>query len=277
MDSQNKIPSPREIAEQKFASSRYNLLLVIALTALNLILYLTNSDSMLLFSATIPYVSFGIGSEMLASGLGSVGDTLGVVLICIAIGVLALYFVCWLLSKKHYGWMITALVIFSLDTLFLVAMYLVAGDSSGIVDFAIHIWVLYYLISGVRNGHKLKTLPEELPPLQEDIETDVSEETEQTETESDTMYIRTADTSVKSRILLEAEALGHKICYRRVKRVNELVIDGYVYDDVEMLLESAHELNARIDGHAIQVGFDGVAHSYLKIDGEETAKKLRLC
>ena len=63
---------------------------------------------------------------------------------------------------------------------------------------------------------------------------------------------------------------------RRVKRINELVIDGYVYADVEMLMETAHALTAQMDGHVFQAGFDGVAHSYIRVDGVQVARKLRL-
>jgi hypothetical protein len=88
--------------------------------------------------------------------------------------------------------------------------------------------------------------------------------------------IRIADSTVKARILLEADALGHAIVYRRVKRVNELVIDGRVYDEMEALVEFAHSLKAQIDGHTIEVGFDGWVHSYLKIDGQTVGRKRRL-
>ena len=70
--------------------------------------------------------------------------------------------------------------------------------------------------------------------------------------------------------------MGHYVVYRRVKKTNELVIDLYVYDEIEILVECAHSLEARIDGHLIVVGFDGVSHSYLSVDGEIVAKKLRL-
>lgn len=93
--------------------------------------------------------------------------------------------------------------------------------------------------------------------------------------EGETPILRKADDNVKHRVLLETDELGHHICYRRVKRINELVIDGYVYDDVEMLIENAHALNAVIAGHKIQVGFDGDINSYLRIDGETVLKKKR--
>lgn len=91
-----------------------------------------------------------------------------------------------------------------------------------------------------------------------------------------TPILRIADTNVRSRVLLEADAAGHHICYRRVKRINELVIDGYVYADVEMLMETAHALTAQMDGHVFQAGFDGVAHSYIRVDGVQVVRKLRL-
>ena len=74
---------------------------------------------------------------------------------------------------------------------------------------------------------------------------------------------------------MEADALGRAIVYRRVKRVNELVIDGRVYDEIEALVEFAHSLKAQLDGHLIEVGFDGWVHSYLKIDGQTVARKTR--
>lgn len=60
-----------------------------------------------------------------------------------------------------------------------------------------------------------------------------------------------------------------------MKRVNELIIGGHVYDEMEALVETPHSLGARIDGHQIEVGFNGY-NSYLNVDGERIAKKLRL-
>lgn len=80
---------------------------------------------------------------------------------------------------------------------------------------------------------------------------------------------------MKSRALPETNTLGHTITYRRVKKVNDLVIDGNVYDEMETLVEAAHSLKAQIDGHLIEAGFDGMSYSYLKIDGQMVAKKPR--
>ena len=79
-------------------------------------------------------------------------------MVCFAIAVITviLYVLCWYMSKKRYGWMIVALVMFILDTLAMAGMYLGLGEISGILDVVIHAWVLYYLIIGVKYGKKEK-------------------------------------------------------------------------------------------------------------------------
>lgn len=255
----------RELVTAQYRAARSNLILMIGLTVLNIVLLFLESSSMMLFSATVPYLAVGIG---IMSGM----PTLLTVCCVFAAVIVALYFACWLGSKKHYGWMIAAFVMFCLDTVSLVLMYISAGEFSGILDLIIHIAVLYYLFNGVKYGAKLKKLPEE-PQTAEITEENVSSAEIPCHNSSP---LRIADTDVKHRVFLEAETCGVHVCYRRVKRINELVINGYVYDDVEMFMEAAHALNASITGHVIQVGYDGVFHSYLRVDGETVQKKLRL-
>lgn len=146
--------TPRQLVQQKYINARHNLLLVIILTAVNLVLLAAGSDSMLLFSATAPYMAlaFGMISEIpVVLGIG----------ISLAIIMLVAYALCWLLSKRHYGWMIAALVLFILDTLALIWLYITAEEISGILDVVFHAWILYYLVIGVINGKKLQTMPED--------------------------------------------------------------------------------------------------------------------
>ncbi len=266
----NIAPTPRTIAQQKYNVARTNLILMIGLTVINIILALVGSDTMLLFSATVPYFAtvFATMAEF---------QILFASLVAIAVLSVLCYLVCWIFSKKHFGWMIAALVLFVLDTLALIAFYLVAGEISGILDLAIHAWVLYYLILGVINGAKLKTLPEEVNSCLNGEPAGAQAPTVSPIVDGvDTPILRVADMTVKSRILVQTDAFGHHIVFRRVKRINELVIDGNVYADVEILIETAHALSACIDGHLYQVGFDGVAHCYICVDGNQIAKKLRL-
>ena len=88
--------------------------------------------------------------------------------------------------------------------------------------------------------------------------------------------VRRADRSVKSKVLLEARVEGYEICYRRVKSVNELVINGIVYDEKKGVIEFAHNLSAVVDGHIIEAGLSDDSYSYIMFDGECLANKQRL-
>lgn len=146
--------SPRAAAQQKYDMSRGNLLLMLILTAVNIVLLFFDSSAMLLFSATVPYlvVLFGITLE----------ETAAIVFACsIAAVIIIVYLSAWIFSKKKYGFMVLALVMFLIDTAFMMGIFLWSGDFSGILDVLIHAWVLYYLIIGVKNGRKLKKLPPE--------------------------------------------------------------------------------------------------------------------
>ena len=146
--------STKEMVQQKYKTARNNLLLMLILTVVNIVLYVTGSDTMMLFSATVPYFGIIIGS---VSG----SQAFLTFCICIAAAILILYLLCWILSKDYYGWMIVALVLFIIDTLAMIGMYLGLGEISGILDVVIHVWVLYYLIIGVKYGKQLKNMPEE--------------------------------------------------------------------------------------------------------------------
>ena len=86
--------------------------------------------------------------------------------------------------------------------------------------------------------------------------------------------LRAADLSARARVFISADVNGHHVIYRRVKRTNELVIDGNVYDEYTAAIEKPHYLAATLGGHVIAAGCDG-ARSYICLDGEIVAKKLR--
>lgn len=248
----------RQMLAQKEKSGRFNLLLAIILTVVNIALFLGGSDTMMLFSISVPYyaVIFGAiigGEEMVITGC------------VIAAVMLLVYFVCWLLSKKRTGWLIAALVLMIVDTLALVGFYFLAGEISGILDFFFHAMILYYLISGVVASGRLKKLPPEEPVVSSPVDPDC-----------DSAPIRRIEEGEKCRVLLESTYGAYRIVYRRVKKTNQLVINNYIYDEITMTLETAHSLSARIDGHEIVVGFDGISSTYLLVDGNQVVKKMRL-
>lgn len=251
--------SPREQMEKRYKSARMNLLLAIILTVVNVVLLLAGSDSMLLFSISVPFYAVILGYAM----GGSVMLTTGCV---IAVVMLTVYLLCWIFSKKHKGWLIAALVLFVVDTIVMGLMYLWLGDISGILDVVIHGLVIFYLAMGIYSAGELKYMPEEETVFEETQE-DLSQFSQP---------LRRADEDVKYRVLLEATYGGRQIVYRRVKQVNELVISGYVYDEYEARMEQPHCLSARIDGHTIEMGFSQPGFSYFKVDGQTQKKKMRL-
>ena len=133
-----------------YASSRTNLLLVIILTVVNIGLYMSGSESIMLFSATIPYYSVVLPLVWGIYRFLTVG-------IVIAVVFLLGYLVCWIMSKKNYKWLIGALILFVIDTIGMIGLYIWAGEVSGFLDVAIHALILFYLIRGIKYGKQLAT------------------------------------------------------------------------------------------------------------------------
>lgn len=169
----NKKPqqlSRREQLTNKYMSARHNLLLVVIFTAVNIGLLVAQSNSYFLFSASIPYYLVDLGMYLCGkypmeyyADMGAVEffpNSFLVVMIVIAVVILGLYLLSWFLSKKpRVGWMIFSLVIFVLDTLFMLLIMGINADM--ILDIVFHGWVVISLISGISSYFKLKKLPEE--------------------------------------------------------------------------------------------------------------------
>ena len=89
--------------------------------------------------------------------------------IAVAVVLAILYVLPFIFSKKlRPGWLLFTLVIFILDTLF---MLIDAGvQSDMLVDYLFHIWVIVSLAIGMSAGYKLKKLPPEEEKLAEEAE-----------------------------------------------------------------------------------------------------------
>lgn len=275
--------SKKELLEAKYNNSIVNLLLVVAFSVINVVLLVVNSDTYFLFSAFIPYFVADMG--MFYSGsypeeyYYDVPDTefadKSFLIVCVAVAaaVILLYLISWFFAKKKkVGWLVFAAVLFSVDT---VAMFVITGiNSDMIMDIVFHAWVIFSLISGIVNYNKWKKLPDESHEEEEDAS--FGETVNCDTVEGDSPVIRMADTDVKSRTLLEAEKSGYRILYRRVKRTNELVVNGRVYDEYEALVEQPHTLVAVIDGHKIEVTYDTLSRMYILFDSEVLVKKMRI-
>ncbi len=277
---ENKTTTKLGALEAKYNSSINNLLLVVGFSLINIILLAINSGTYFLFSAFIPY--FAVDYGMYFCGLYpeeyyyDVPDmefydkSLLAVTIAVAVVSLLIYLLCWYLAKKKkVGAVIFALIIFVIDTA--VMLWLTGFSTDSIFDIVIHVWVIAYLVIAIVTYFKMKKLPEE----ESDAVVEDEGETESLP-EGNSAILRRADEEEKARVLLEAEVPGYRIVYRRVKKTNELVVNGKVYDEYEALVEFPHTLSCVVDGHKIEVQYDNASHMYIFFDTEQIAKKLRI-
>lgn len=151
--------SEKELLMQKVNTARYNMLLVALFTLINAIMYIAGADSYFLFSASLPYHLTIIGVEFSAQTGSAIYTVLTVGFLVVAVGA---YVLCFFMGKKHVGWLIAALAMFAVDTVYFLAVYMpicIAADlgvASIIIDLVFHGYALYYFIMAVVNSFKLK-------------------------------------------------------------------------------------------------------------------------
>ena len=303
MTNKNVIPAERQMLDRRYSNACATLLSVVVLTLLNIILLVAGNGTFFLYSAFLPYVVVTLGmfwsGRMPVEFIGEeealsplVVPSLFWIAIAVAAVIILLYLLAWIFARKRkIGWLIFGLIFFSLDTAFMLLFSSIQLDN--ILDIIFHGAIIVTLIIGVVAYYKAKKLPPEEPiSLDVPVGTDGTGTTEEqggnenaengavgerAEIMPDSPILRIADTEVKARTLLEVEVDGHKITYRRVKRVNELVIDGKVYAEYEALVEHSHALSAQFCGHIIEVGLDTAqSQSFARIDGRVVSKKARL-
>jgi hypothetical protein len=280
----------RQALASKYNAARSNLILLVIFSAINLIMLATNAGTYFLFSASVPYLITGLGMFFCGmapeeayeglDGMYFMDKSLFVIMFIISMLILVLYLLCWLFSKNNkVKWLITALVLFGIDTLVMFAYYGISPDM--IIDVIFHVWVIVILAMGIDAHYKLKKMPVEEVMIEAEY-TELPEEAAEgaidgeRKTTPDSTPLRDADNEVKAKILLESEIYGHFITYRRIKRTNELVIDGKVYAEYIALAEMPHMLTATVDGHNIAAGMDNTSHSFILVDGQTVKTKLRL-
>ena len=305
--------SERELNEAKYRDARVNLLIGMIATVVNCVLAVVGADMYFLFSITFPYAMAldGAASCGLVYDLETyrkmmedpIAEFLPMpylyIMLAVAVIPLIVYLLCWIFSKKRVGWLIAATALFVIDSLFLILYFGV--DVSMLLDYIFHAWMLFILIRGILAHFKLKALPNDpaqspqptfvpMPEMGEAQEGSGAESTEQAQQakgeqatdpqpagKPDTPVLHRADFSVKSRVLLQEQVQGYDICYRRVGKINELVVNSMVYDILDTgLVETAHELSCTLDGHEIAVGTDTASQMYIRVDGAIVKKKLRI-
>lgn len=152
----------------KYSAARVNLLLVVIFSLVNIISLSSGLGSYLLFSATVPYIIVdiamtfcGMYPEEFYEEIGNMvflDKSLFTMSLIIAVCILAIYFLCWLFSKKgRANWLKLALVLFGIDTVVLILSY----GLSSLIDLGFHIWIIYILYSGIKAHKQLSNMPKE--------------------------------------------------------------------------------------------------------------------
>ena len=276
-----------QLAQNRYNHTRVNILIIAALSLFNVLSLALGSYTYFLFSASIPYILVDTASylcgkypeEFYEGGYESYNfydNTLFVLAVVVALLIISFYVLCYLLSNKNkVGWVIAALVFFAIDTLVLLINY---DISDSLLDVLFHIYALVSLVICIVNYAKLKRLIKEADAAQIDTECEENTYTEGEATFTpiaDSIPLRAADTETKARVFIEYSIYGHNIVYRRIGKINELVIDGNVYAEYTAKMEFSHTLTAYIDGHEICAGLNA-SNSFLAVDGITLINKIRL-
>lgn len=150
---------PRETLQARLTGARSTLIVMAALSVFNIVMIVLDQAYQISFSATLPCNLVALGKGMDNGNVNGAWTVVGVYTatsLVLAAAVLAVYVVSWLLSKKHLGWLITALVLVCVDTVTLVLFAMMGGDTSVIIDLCLHLWVIWLLIQGVSARRKLE-------------------------------------------------------------------------------------------------------------------------
>ena len=140
--------------DMQFKQARFSLLAIVIFSTINLFSIIF-SDFYILFSSYFTNIFAFIGYD------GYVSNDMTFMGVAIVLGLISVlpYLICFLFAKKHVGWLIGALVLFSIDSAFLLfdfIIYLMAGDFSMILDVAFHAYAIYALVIAVKYGFKVK-------------------------------------------------------------------------------------------------------------------------
>lgn len=273
---------PAQKLERRYKNSMLSLLLIVIFSSVNLLLLLTNSDKYFLFSAYIPYLlgdyAMFYSGRYPAEYYADVSETvfmtdgLFAVTVSIACLVILFYAVSWFFARRKKAvWLVFSLGLFVVDTL---VMFVVVGVYyEMLIDIIFHIWAIVSLSLGVSAYMKLRKLSEEekkasFVPVSANQQNDTAM--------YDSPVLRTYDPEENIKIFVEAEYESLHIIFRRTRRCNELVVNGNVYAQYQVITENAHTLAADVGGYRVEAVYDGRFSCYINVDGRTVASGKRL-
>ena len=157
--------SYRAHLQQQFTVARRTLLGVVVLTVVNLALLLTNGNTYLVFSASVPYYLTVLG-KLMDNGFGAMTEngTYTATGLALGLAILAVYLLPWFLSKKRGKWLYLGAAMLCLDLLTLAAVSFLLFESIAgtAVDILVHIVAIVQIGKGAKAWKQLKDLPPEI-------------------------------------------------------------------------------------------------------------------
>ena len=263
---------------KKYNLSRYNVLLFVIFTCVNIVMIMT-SDSYFLFSLTFPrFVQVVI--ELMISDYGVPADSINyfVVGVIMAIPVLILLLSYFLTSRNRHLWLILPLVVIGLDSILALDLFIIG-------DIIFHLYMIGSIILGIYYGNKLKKRDyvvggyndEELEAQavlnESKTITTYTGEFEKVEETQDSKVLR--DDAPKGKVLIKADHEGLEVIVKRRKGLTELIINGKVYDEIKIVIETTYQLSATLNNVYVKFKYDNM-RMFIFANGKELNKKLRL-
>lgn len=147
----------KESLPRPITYGRIVLLVMIAFTFVNIILYYMNYKISFPYSAFIPYFAVIFG-DYLSAATGSLNFI--IVFYIIALLFFAIYIFAWFASRRKSGWFIVVSIIYILDTAFMTYALIGTTGVDMFFNLALHVFVIYSFVNAalyhLREKNKLK-------------------------------------------------------------------------------------------------------------------------
>lgn len=139
----------------KYNNMRSSLMMIVILSLIN-VFAIMFTDTYFIFSSYITQTIAAVGYVMAEES----GENIYLIISAV-LGVLSVvpYLICWIFSKKHFGWMIGALIFFAIDSLLFFIdfiAFMANGDMSMLIDLLFRIYAIGTLAMGIKYGLDLK-------------------------------------------------------------------------------------------------------------------------
>ena len=257
------------LSVRRYRRARGSLLAMMIFTVINTVIAATGSYTYYVFSDYLAYYCALYGRAFYEE---SGGMSAYLVVGCGAAAlILVPYLLCWIFSKKRRGWLIAALVLFSIDTALVIWDAIGFMEFSYLLDVVMHIWLIVELVLAIRAG-KEAIAEMNAPKTAPDAEFHDASTGEL----PDTTALGMPQEERKYRVVVEAMYGSHTVQMRRSYGLTELVIDGRLYGKREGVTEMPYRLTARVDGHEIATALLPNNLQTIEVDGKIIAKKFRL-